>query len=106
MKRGQFYAIWPPGKFFSRLCLLVYVDADVEPTVIPVGLVIAAPLTVVVHNVYVIGHLPAVFAVLDRILIDPGAICFELLGATFAPVTIRPCRSPDSQQQTSGQRGG
>src|ERR1700693_4492548 len=96
----------PRWHFFSSLCLLAYVDADVEPTVIPVGLVIAAPLAVVVHNLYVIGHLPAVFAVLDPILIDPGLICFELLIATFAPVTIRPSRSPHSQQQTSGQRGG
>src|ERR1035438_896683 len=93
MKRGQVYPIWPPGKFFSSLCLFVYVDADVEPTVIPVGLVIAAPLAVVLHALYVTVHLPAVFAVLGHILIDPGAICFEPLVATFAPVPIRPSRS-------------
>jgi hypothetical protein len=96
----------PQWNFFSNLCLLVHIDADVEPTVIPVGLVIAAPFAVVVHNLYVISHLPAIFAVLGSILVDPGAICFELLTATFAPVAIRPSGSPHSQEQTPGQRGG
>ena len=87
------------------LCLFADVDADIEPTVIPVGLVIATPLAVVVHALYVTVHLPAVLAVLDRILIDPGPICFEPLVATFAPVAIRPSRSAHGQQQTSGQCG-
>jgi hypothetical protein len=87
-------AFGPRGKFFSSLCLFAEVDADVEPTVIPVGLVIAAPLAVVVHALYVSVHLPAVLAVLGRILIDPGPICFEPLVTTFAPVPIRPSRCP------------
>jgi hypothetical protein len=95
-----------PREILPYLGLFVYVDAYVEPTVIPVGLVAAAPLAVVVHALYVAGHLPAVFAVLCRILIDPDPICFEPVAATFAPVSIRLNRSPHGQHQASGQRGG
>ncbi len=70
------------------------VDADVEPAVIPVGLVIAAPLAIVVHALYVSVHLSAALAESGRILIDPGPICFEPLVATFAPVPVRTSRSP------------
>src|ERR1019366_4542967 len=97
----------PPSSavLFSLFLAMAEVDADVEPAVIPVGLVIAAPLAVVVHALYVSVHLSAVLAVSGRILIDPGAICIEPLAATPAPVLIRPSWSPHGQQQTSGQRG-
>ncbi len=97
--------VGPRWKFSSYLYLLVNVEADVEPAVIPVRLVIAAPLAVGFHPVDVTSHLMAVFAVLGSIPIDPRAISFEPLVATFAPVLIRSGR-PHGQQQTSGQRGG
>jgi hypothetical protein len=49
MKRADSRAFGlPRGKFFSSLCLFAEVDAYVKPTVVPVGLVIAAPFAVVV----------------------------------------------------------
>src|ERR1035437_6561405 len=104
IKRGRFCLIRPLWKFVWSLRLFAEVDADVEPAVIPVRLVIAAPTAVGVHTLYIAVHLPAVLAIPGRILIDPDPIRFEPAAATFAPVPIRPSRSPHGQQQTSGHR--
>jgi len=58
------------------------VDADVKARVVPIGVVIAAPLAILIHSVYVVIDLAAVIAVTRGVTIDSGAIVFEALLAS------------------------
>ena len=54
--------------------LVAQVDAQVEAVVIPLGVVIAAPLTVRLHSVDIAVHLAAFVAKAARITIDLSAV--------------------------------
>jgi hypothetical protein len=56
---------------------VVDVDSDVEFTVIPVGLVVAAPLPIRLEFIDVAIDLPAMLSVFRGISIDPGLIGVE-----------------------------
>jgi hypothetical protein len=58
------------------------VDADVEASVIPIGVVIAAPLAILIHSVAIAIDLAAVFAATRGVTIDSGAIVLEALLAS------------------------
>lgn len=93
-----------PGEFVWSQRLFAEVDANVELVVIPVGLVLAAPIAVGVHTIHVTIHLAAVLAVAVGVVIDPGAIRFEPSLAIRA--RVRPNRNAHGEEQTSGQCGG
>jgi hypothetical protein len=71
-----------PRKQF--LCLVSEIYCDVEPLVVPIRVMIAAPAPVVVHAGNVSAYLRAMFAVLCRVSIDLCAISLK------PPLAIRP----------------
>lgn len=80
------------------------VDADVKARVVPIGVVIAAPLAILIHSVYVVIDLAAVIAVTRGVTIDSGAIVFEALITSIVRGGAN--RSANSQEQAAGQRSG
>jgi hypothetical protein len=62
---------------WAALRLVMKVNANVEPVVVPVGLMIAAPLAGFVHFGDVVRNLAALLAVLGNVAVDAGAIRFQ-----------------------------
>jgi hypothetical protein len=71
------------------------VDADVEAGVIPIGVVITAPLAIGFHAVNRVGNLWAVVAVTRGFVVNAGAIVFETLMTGVAIVGLRADRRSD-----------
>lgn len=59
--------------------LVAEVDADVEASVIPIGVMAAAPIAILIYSVHVVIDLAAVIAVTRGVTIDSGAIVLEPL---------------------------
>jgi hypothetical protein len=72
----------------ERRSLVAEVDADVEARVIPIGVMIAAPLAVSIHAGDIVVHLRAVLAVAGSVVIDSGAVGFQALVAVVGPVAV------------------
>ncbi|MGD1212592.1 MAG: hypothetical protein ABR973_14685 [Candidatus Acidiferrales bacterium] len=61
--------------------LVLEVHAHIKTIVIPICMVLAAPIAIAVHAGNIPVHLRAIFTVLRNIAIDPGAVGFEPLVA-------------------------
>ncbi len=59
------------SKTLRERLLVVYVDAYVKGSMVPVGVMIAAPLAVPLHLVDCLTHLGAVIAVASSFMVDP-----------------------------------
>jgi hypothetical protein len=70
--------------------LVAEIDADVEMTVIPLGVMLATPLARGIHSRDIVIRLTAVFAVAGDVPVDFRTIGFESLGAVILPVSIGP----------------
>ncbi len=66
--------------------LVLEVNPHIKTIVIPIGMVLAAPIAIAVHVGNIPVHLPAIFTVPRRIAIDPCAIGFKLPVAVSARV--------------------
>ncbi len=64
------------------------VDADVESAVIPIGVMVAAPLPVRLELIDGVIDLAAVFTMLRGCAIDSGLICFEPAMAIVVVVVV------------------
>ncbi len=69
----------PSSQNRDTLRLRTEVDADVEAGVVPIRVMIFAPLTVGIHSVYVVADLGAVIAVTCGIMVDASFVIFEAL---------------------------
>jgi hypothetical protein len=69
--------------------LLAEVNPDVEPVMIPIRLVVPAPLPVRIHLGDIMVDLPAVLSVFACVAIDFGSICFQPPLAVSLPISVR-----------------
>jgi hypothetical protein len=79
----------------------VEIDADVEPAVIPICLVVPAPLAGSIHPGYVAVHLPAMLAMTADVMVDSGPVGLEAASACFAMVLGGANIRAEGKQQSS-----
>src|SRR5579863_3869672 len=119
MRRPGFQSMWlyTPCKrngAASALVMLVVIvvmivvvaseiNSYVKMFVIPVRLVIAAPLPGRVHSVHVGIHLPAAFAVARDVAINSCAVCFQASMTVVFPIVVRAGRTAKSQHKPASQ---
>jgi hypothetical protein len=89
-------------QFVTRIQLRTEVDADVKAGVIPIGMMITAPLAVGVHTVYVAIDLAAAIAMTSGVAINAGAIVFEALVAGVRVIRFGADWSADGEEQAAG----
>src|ERR1700688_691632 len=82
------------------------VDAYVEAAVVPIGLVIPAPLPVAFHLGDVAAHLTALVPEATGIAVDFGATRLQPATAVAPPVTIGASRAADGKRHASGECRG
>jgi hypothetical protein len=79
------------------------VNSHVEVVVIPVRLMITAPLPGCVHPGDIVFNLMAMLAVAVDIAIDSSAIRFETAAAIVLPIPVSASGTSKSKQETTGQ---
>src|ERR1700733_11272600 len=72
---------------------------------IPVRVVVAAPLPIRVHSSDVVIDLGTMLAVMTGVAIDSGAICLKPALAIVFPVLVSASRTAESQHESTRQRG-
>jgi hypothetical protein len=65
-------------------------------------MMIAAPLPVAIHSVYVVIDLAAVITVTSGVAIDSGFVVLEAVVAGAAVVGLRVQRASNGKEQTAG----
>ena len=90
--------------------LTVEINADVKPIMVPLGLVIAAPLACCVHSGNVMFDLTAMFAVAGNIAVNSGPIRFQATVAFVFEIIrtsgIAICYGQSAGQRTSNYHSG
>jgi hypothetical protein len=93
--------------FFTPVVVVASeVHADVEAVMIPICLVILAPLAGRLHSVHIRIDLAATLAMPADVAVDPRAISFQPPVAIIFPVVIRASRAAERQCQAACQRAG
>jgi hypothetical protein len=81
------------------------VNPDIEPVVIPIRMVIAAPLPVGIKSINVAIYLAAMFPVFRGVAIDPSPIGLKAPTAIGSPVLVGERRLSHRKGNSHRQRG-
>jgi hypothetical protein len=85
------------------IIMVAEVNPYVEVVVVPIRLMVPAPLPGCVHPGYVVVDLAAVLAVAADIAVDPGAIRFQTAMTVLFPILIRASGTAESEYKSAGQ---